>query len=327
MTKILSAPLKLFARHAQWVLVGGLIAGIAFPAAAGVLRPYIPEMVALILFLSALRMELSALKVSRKQLAMDFLVILGLQLATPFAVYAILTALNVPNVWRDVLTVLYSGAAISGTPAFAFLMGLDGVRAMRLLVIGTALMPVTTLPVLALLPNIAAETSLLEVSIRLLLLIAAAAAAAFTLRKPVIRALGKDAPLLLNGLNALALAIFVLALMDAIQPVLKSDPIRVLWVLAIACIANLGTQVIYAIMIALRAKSDGRVPTPSELTPTIGAGNRNMALFLAALPANVTDPWLLFIGCYQVPMYLTPLLMPPLLQRLQGISAKTPPES
>lgn len=327
MTAIFSAPLKLFARHAQWVLIGGLIAGIAFPSAAGVMRPYIPEMVAVILFLSALRMELSALKLSRKQFLLDLTVVLGLQLATPFAVYAILTALPVPTVWRDVLTVLYSGAAISGTPAFAFLMGLDGVRAMRLLVIGTALMPVTTLPVLALLPNVAAETSLLEVSLRLLLLIAAAAAAAFTLRKPVNRALGKDGPVLLNGLNALALAIFVLALMDAIQPVLLSDPIRVLGVLIIACFANLGTQVVYALTISMRAKSRGAKPTTAELTPTLGAGNRNMALFLTALPASVTDPWLLFIGCYQVPMYLTPLLMPPLLRRLQRTEATTQPKS
>jgi hypothetical protein len=38
------------------------------------------------------------------------------------------------------------------------------------------------------------------------------------------------------------------------------------------------------------------------------AGNRNVALFLAALPAAQTEPLLLFIGCYQIPMYLTPLL-------------------
>lgn len=327
MTALLSAPLKLLARHAQWVLVAGLVAGIAFPAAAGVLRPYIPEMVALILFLSALRMELSALKLSKKQFGIDLAVVLGLQLATPFAVYAILTALPIPTVWRDVLTVMYSGAAISGTPAFAMLMGLDGARAMRLLVIGTALMPVTTLPVLALLPNVAAETSLFEVSLRLLLLIAAAAAAAFTLRKPVLRLLGQDGPVLLNGLNALALAIFVLALMDAIQPVLLTDPIRVLWVLAIACVANLSAQILYAFGATLRAKSQGTSPTAFQLTPSIGAGNRNMALFLAALPASVTDPWLLFIGCYQVPMYLTPLLMRPLLQRLQGSVAKATPKS
>jgi arsenite transporter len=31
-----------------------------------------------------------------------------------------------------------------------------------------------------------------------------------------------------------------------------------------------------------------------------------------ALPAGITDPLLLFIGCYQIPMYLTPILMKPL---------------
>ena len=35
----------------------------------------------------------------------------------------------------------------------------------------------------------------------------------------------------------------------------------------------------------------------------------NIALFLVGLPASITDPVLIFIGCYQVPMYLTPLLM------------------
>ena len=39
------------------------------------------------------------------------------------------------------------------------------------------------------------------------------------------------------------------------------------------------------------------------------AGNRNIALFLLALPSGVTDQILLFVGCWQFPMYLTPLLM------------------
>ncbi len=42
---------------------------------------------------------------------------------------------------------------------------------------------------------------------------------------------------------------------------------------------------------------------------SIIAGNRNIALFLIALPSEVTDPLLLFIGCYQIPMYLTPIIL------------------
>lgn len=327
MPGLLAAPFLFIARHAQWVLVSGLAAGIAFPAAAGVLRPYIPEMVALILFISALRIELAALRVTKRQAVADLTVVLVLQLAVPLLAYVILTALPVPEVWRDVLTVVYAGASISGAPAFAFLMGLDGARAMRLLILGTALLPLTSFPVLSLLPNVAAETALWLVSLKLLLLIAVAGIAALTLRRPVTIALGARAPQILNGLNTLALAIFVLALMDAIQPVLLNDPLRVLGVLIIACFANLGAQIAHAGLITLRARAGGTVPSPSELTPAVPSGNRNMALFLAALPAGVTAPWLLFIGCFQVPMYLTPLVMRPLLQWLQRSAARRSPES
>ena len=43
--------------------------------------------------------------------------------------------------------------------------------------------------------------------------------------------------------------------------------------------------------------------------PAVVAGNRNIALFLLALPSGVTDQILLFVGCWQFPMYLTPLLL------------------
>lgn len=323
----LAAPFLLIARHAQWVLVAGLVGGIAFPAAAGVLRPHIPEMVAVILFISALRMDVSALRVTRRQALGDIAVVLALQLVTPLIVFAILTTLPVPEVWRDILTVVYAGASISGAPAFAMLMGLDGARAMRLLIIGTTLMPLTSFPVLSLLPNVATETSLWVVSLKLLGLIGFSGLAALLLKHPVIKALGKQAPLILNGMNTLALAIFVLALMDAIQPVLLTDPMRVLFVLIISCFANLGAQILHAAIITLRARALGRFPTASELTPAIPSGNRNLALFLAALPVSVTAPWLLFIGCFQVPMYLTPLVMRPLLRWLQGNAAKAMPES
>ena len=56
---------------------------------------------------------------------------------------------------------------------------------------------------------------------------------------------------------------------------------------------------------AIAYKTD---PRPDAGVAVI-AGNRNIALFLVALPPEITDRILLFIGCYQVPMYLTPLVM------------------
>jgi hypothetical protein len=69
---------------------------------------------------------------------------------------------------------------------------------------------------------------------------------------------------------------------------------------------NFGLQILCHRMIRHR---------PDAVPVSIIAGNRNIALFLVALPASVTDPLLLFIGCYQVPMYLTPILLRRLYSR------------
>jgi arsenite transporter len=92
-------------------------------------------------------------------------------------------------------------------------------------------------------------------------------------------------------------------MMAVVGPTLRSEPGAVAGALALAFAASFGLQVLVAA---------GLRPTPlapARAAYAICAGNRNVALFLVALPAAVTDPLLLFIGCYQIPMYLTPVLM------------------
>ncbi|REC53766.1 hypothetical protein DRV84_14675, partial [Rhodosalinus sediminis] len=59
------------------------------------------------------------------------------------------------------------------------------------------------------------------------------------------------------------------------------------------------------------------LPPGAARALAIAAGNRNLALFLAAVPPETAAPLMLFVGCYQIPMYLTPLLLP----RLTGADA------
>ena len=70
--------------------------------------------------------------------------------------------------------------------------------------------------------------------------------------------------------------------------------------LALAFALNFGMQILAHTVLA---DTIARVPV------AIIAGNRNVALFLVALPSDITDPLLIFIGCYQLPMYLTPILL------------------
>jgi ACR3 family arsenite transporter len=67
-----------------------------------------------------------------------------------------------------------------------------------------------------------------------------------------------------------------------------------------------------ATLLALRGTALDPVAGPLA----IGAGNRNIALFLVALPAETLAPVLIFIGCWQLPMYLTPILLPKLYTKV-----------
>jgi len=60
----------------------------------------------------------------------------------------------------------------------------------------------------------------------------------------------------------------------------------------------------------------GQNMVEEEVVPfSIVAGNRNVALFFVALPVTQSPEFLIFLGCYQIPMYLTVILMRPLFGR------------
>ena len=56
----------------------------------------------------------------------------------------------------------------------------------------------------------------------------------------------------------------------------------------------------------------------------IVAGNRNIALFLSVLPQATADELLLFIGCFQIPMYLTPILLGRFYQPRNAVEPRQP---
>jgi len=297
------------ARHGRACLVLGLAAGVALPGAAAALRPYLPEMVALLLLATAFRIGPAAAVESLAALRQSVAVVLIYQLALPLALAGLLALGGAGLSPLAVAVVLMlSAPSVTGTPNFAILMGHDPAPALRVLVVGTALMPVTAVPVFLALPALGEIGAVMAAAGRLMAVIGLAAAAGFALRHWGARELGPEGRQALDGATALALAVIVVALMAAIGPALRETPMLVLRWLGAAFVVNFGFQL--AAYAAFRAlKWDARaVPL------AIVAGNRNIALFLVALPAATTDPLLIFIGCYQFPMYLTPIL----LRRLYG---------
>lgn len=294
--------LQFAARHSRALLVLGLLAGVTLPGVAAALKPALPLMVAGLVFISALRIGMRAALGNLRQARHSLGLVLVLQLGIPLTLIALLSLSG----WQGspvgvALVLAMSAPAISGAPAFTVMLGHDPAPAMRLLILGTAILPVTILPIFWLAPSLGGPAEAILAAMRLLLTIVFATAAAFVLRRRFFPDPGPEVTRALDGLAALALALIVIGLMAAVGPTLRSEPVALTGWLALAFAINFGMQ------IAARSLGTGT-------SVGIIAGNRNIALFLVALPASVTDPVLTFIGCYQVPMYLTPILM----QRLYG---------
>ena len=224
--------------------------------------------------------------------------IVVLQLALPMGLAVLAVWAGWSGVLVTGLVIVLCAAPIIGAPSLTLICGGDPVPALRQLVVGTALLPLTALPVFALLPALGDPVAVFWTVLRLAGLIALAAGAGLILR----RALG-DAPLrlqALDGASALILAVVVVALMSAAGPALATPT-------GWAMLATLMAMTLSLQLLAgLAARRLGAAPLPLS----IAAGNRNLALFLGALPAPLVADLLPFVGLYQIPLYLTPVLLP-----------------
>lgn len=300
---MIAALLHPFARHARAMLVLGLVLGVASPALASVMRDWIAAMIALLLFLAALRVGHRAALGALGDLWTTLGALLALQLLLPVALAGLFAVLGWSSPLALGIILMAAASPISGSPNLTIMAGHDPAPALRMLIFGTALLPLTVIPVFWLMPSIEGGGAIFMAAARLFGVIALAVGAGFLLRRFWLRAPSAGALLSIDGLSAILLGAVVIGLMSAVGPALTGDPAGLLANLAVVFAINFGLQV--AVTAALRRLGREAVAVPFGIV----AGNRNIALFLTALPASVTDPLLLFIGCYQVPMYLTPLLL------------------
>ena len=289
------------ARHGRYGLVIGLLAGLALPDLALVLKAWLPEMIGILLFLTALRIGARQAFGSVGALGQTLRVLCVYQLVLPSLALAVFWAFGLAATPVALVVVLALAAPpITGSPNFSILLGHDPAPALRLLVVGTAVFPITVLPVFWMLPVLGSATAALAASAWLMTVIAVSVAAGFAVRRAAFRNPDADTIHAIDGLTVIMLAVIVVGLMSALGPAIRMQPsVFGLWLL-LAVSLNFGMQILAHGVLR---------ETPSRVPVSIIAGNRNVALFLVALPAQITDPLLIFIGCYQLPMYLTPILL------------------
>lgn len=300
------------ARYARWTLVAGLAAGLIFQNVAFLAKPFIAYFIALLLFAACFRIGHKNVLSAASGFSKHVWVTLLMQVLLPLIFILIVSLAGLDNAYTTALVLVAAAAPISGSPNLVIMLGFEPAPALKQLVIGTALLPVTVLPVFYFLPAMGGALAVAEASLRLLLVIGVAAAAGFYLRSRWAGELSQRQTQAVDGASAILMAAVVVGLMSALGDAWRVDRASLFWMMLFVFVLNFGLQVVGYSFWHKVAGNDYRVPM------SVISGNRNIALYLAALPAAVIDDLFLFIGCYQFPMYLTPLLMQAFYRRSAG---------
>lgn len=297
------AAAEYIARQGRWVLMAGLVAGFALPDLALAMRGAIAPMIVILLFLAVLRMGPAGARAGLTGVGRAIGMTLVMQLALPLLAVAVAAAFALrdePLVMGIVLVL--AAAPLTGSPNLTLLVGGDPTPALRQLVTSTALLPLTVVLVFALLPAMGGAVQVALAALQLLGLIAVSGGLALWLRARGIVGGGRPAIIVMDAAAAILMGVVVIGLVSPILPALTQTPGRLALTMAAAFALNVPLQVLACRLV--RRWSPG-----AAIATGVAAGNRNAALFLGILPPSAFDTVLLFVSCYQVPMYLTPLLM------------------
>jgi len=298
--------LAYLARQGRQVLLAGLVLGVVvglvLPDLAGTLQKLVAPVVVTLLFLAVLRLGPEGVRAGLAGWRAGVLSVLALQLLLPCLAVGVLLVLQVEAIWAFGLVLVLAAAPISGSPNLAIMSGASAPTALRQLVMGTLLLPATALPVFLVTPGLGASAEVLAIVLRLLVVIAVVGALGLWLRTSGRVTASTRSLSVIDGCATLLLALIVIALMGAVGPALVEGAQG--WVLLLGVLV-LG----FGLQIATLLVAYGRMPDSDAAALGQVAGNRNIALFLGVLPPALASDLMLFIGLYQIPMYLTPAVM------------------
>ncbi len=299
------------ARHGSALLGAGIFGGILVPPLARALHPALSIDVIALMTLVLLRVDFAAAVGHLRRPLLVAAVTAFQLLVAPLLAWAAVRHLPLDPAIAAGVVLFATGCPVTSSPAFARLTGLDPELTLLGTLAATLLLPLTAPPLATALAGIHLALGLGGLMARLVLIVGVPLLLALLLRRAI--GVRRLAPLegAIDGAVVWLLVVFAIAVMAGMTAQVLHDPG---WVIegVIAAFAaafglNLATTLAFAGFGWREATSAGLM-----------SGNRNMALYLAVLPASADPRLTLFLALCQFPLYLSPFLLRPAYRRLLG---------
>ena len=299
------------ARRGGVLLAGCIFVGVAVPPLAALLRDTLTVTVAGLMTLVLLRIDLGqVLSYLRRPLLVGAL-LLWLLVICPLVVWTLVRAAGLDGPLGAALVIMATGCAATSSPAFARLVGLDASISLVVAVLSTLLVPFTAPPLALGLMGIDLSISIQGLMARLALIVGLPLLVALAIRRVVAPATLAAWSGRVDGTVVLLLVMYGIGVMDGMQDKLLAEPGWVAAGLALAFLGNFGLNALTALVTWPAGRG-------IALANGLLNGNRNMALYLAVLPAATDSRILLFFALCQFPLFLSPFLLRPIYGRLRS---------
>ena len=309
MTKALAVFLEGSARHGPALLAFGIVGGVLVPPLAHATAWFITPNVVALVTLVLLRIDFGqALLHVRRPFRLG-LIVAFVMLVSPVIAAGLVRFSPLDVATSAGVVIFATGAAATSGAAFARLVGLDPELTLLATLATIFLVPLTGPPMAELLTGIDLHLGVAAFMGRLGLVVGLPLVASVLLR----RAIGAQrlAPMgqALDGAVVWLVVFYGFAVMDGLWERLVEEPGWVVQATVAAFVADFGLN---ALAVLAFWWMGGRQAASVGLL----AGNRNMALYLAVLPAGVDPHVALFFALVQVPLFLSPFLLGPIYRGL-----------
>lgn len=305
------------ARKGAALLAVGIFAGLLTPPLAALLRDVVTPVVFSLMTLVLLRVDpVQVLGYLRRPLLVLALLI-WLLVASPVIAWAVCAALGFTGPLAAALVIMATGCAATSSPAFARLVGLDGEISLVAAVLSTLLVPFTAPPLALGLMGIDLAISLEGLMLRLALVVGLPLLLSIAIRRVLGPRRLAEWGRAVDGASVLLVVLYGFGVMDGILARLLAEPRFVLAGIALAFAGSFALN--FATVVAF-----GAFGRRVALSAGLLSGNRNMALYLAVLPAATDARILMFFALCQFPLFLSPFLLRPVYGRMRGAGQPAP---
>ncbi len=283
--------------------------GLAVPQAGAILKPYVTEAIFVLLCLSFMRVEFSALRGHMRRPRLVLAATGWTMIGVPLISGAIGMAAGLDLRSPDLLLSLMLQAVASpmmASPALAAVMGLDSTLVLVTLVTSTALVPITAPLFAYVVLGATLSLSPLGLGLKLLAILAGSVLVAAAIRWAFGRGALERRARELDGMTVLFLFVFVVAVMGNVASSFMTDPVKIveLTLLAFA---------VFFTLLGLTALIFRKAGYERAMALGLMVSQRNMGLMLAATDGVLPGTAWLYFALSQFPIYLSPQLLKPIV--------------